>query len=71
MTSQVVVAYLCDCCLGWVFYRKAQGAAKATCEGAVLFFRHGKTLARNLGRVFGMGSPPWWSSAASSPASST
>jgi len=52
---QVVVAYLCDCCLGWVFYRKDQGAAKATCEGAVLFFRHGKTLARNLGRVFGMG----------------
>jgi len=52
---QVVVAYLCDCCLGWVFYRKEQGAAKATCEGAVLFFKHGKTLARNLGRVFGMG----------------
>lgn len=52
---QVVVAYLCDCCLGWVFYRKEEGAAKATCEGAVLFFKHGKTLARNLGRVFGMG----------------
>ena len=52
---QVVVAYLCDCCLGWVFYRKEESAAKATCEGAVLFFKHGKTLARNLGRVFGMG----------------
>lgn len=52
---QVVVAYLCDCCLGWVFYRQGQSAAKATCEGAVLFFKHGKTLARNLGRVFGMG----------------
>lgn len=52
---QVVVGYLCDCCLGWVFYRKEQNAAKATCEGAVLFFKHGKTLAKNLGRVFGMG----------------
>ncbi len=52
---QVVVAYLCDCCLGWVFYRKEQKAARATCEGAVLFFKHGKTLAKNLGRVFGMG----------------
>ena len=52
---QVVIAYLCDCCLGWVFYRKEQKAAKATCEGAVLFFRHGKTLAKNLGRVFGIG----------------
>ena len=51
----VVVAYLCDCCLGWIFYRKDVNAAKATCEGAVLFFKHGKTLAKNLGRVFGMG----------------
>ncbi|MBQ1312637.1 MAG: hypothetical protein IIY55_12395 [Blautia sp.] len=52
---QVVIAYLCDCCLGWVFYRKEQSSAKATLEGAVLFFRHGKTFARNMGRVFGMG----------------
>ena len=49
-----IVAYLCDCCLGWVFYREDVSAGKATCEGAVLFFRHGKTLAKNLGRVFGM-----------------
>ena len=52
---QVVVGYLCDCCLGWVFYRKDEKSAKATLEGAVLFFKHGKTLARNLGRIFGMG----------------
>ncbi len=52
---QVLVAYLCDCCLGWVFYRKDQNAAKATCEGAVLFFKHGKTLAKNMGRIFGLG----------------
>ena len=52
---QVVVSYLCDCCLGWVFYRKDESAAKATLEGGVLFFKHGKTLAKNLGRVFGIG----------------
>ena len=52
---QTIVAYLCDCCLGWVFYRKDEKATKATLEGAVLFFKHGKTLAKNLGRVFGMG----------------
>ncbi|MBQ7557701.1 MAG: hypothetical protein IJT00_06535 [Lachnospiraceae bacterium] len=52
---QTVVAYLCDCCLGWVFFRKEVKAAKATCEGAVLFFKHGKTLAKNMGRVFGIG----------------
>ena len=43
-----IVAYLCDCCLGWVFYRSDIKATKATCEGAVLFFRHGKTLLKNL-----------------------
>ena len=52
---QIVVSYLCDCCLGWVFYRKDVKTAKATCEGAVLFFKHGKTFAKNMGRVFGMG----------------
>ncbi len=50
-----LVSYLCDCCLGWVFYRQGVNAAKATCEGAVLFFRHGKTLAKNMGRIFGLG----------------
>lgn len=52
---QVIVNYLSDCCLGWVFYRKDEKATKATLEGAVLFFKHGKTLAKNLGRVFGIG----------------
>lgn len=51
---QTIVAYLCDCCLGWVFYRTDKNAAKATLEGAVLFFKHGKTLLKNLGRVFGI-----------------
>ena len=51
---ETVVAYLCDCCLGWVFYRKDEKATKATLEGAVIFFKHGKTLFKNLGRVFGM-----------------
>lgn len=52
---QVIVAYLCDCCLGWVFYRRDTNAARATCEGAVLFFKNGKTFLKNMGRVFGMG----------------
>jgi hypothetical protein len=50
-----LVSYLCDCCLGWVFFRKEQSTGRATCEGAVLFFKHGKTLAKNMGRIFGMG----------------
>ncbi|NLH64293.1 MAG: hypothetical protein GX478_08935 [Erysipelotrichaceae bacterium] len=49
------VAYLCSCCLGWVFYRKDENAFKATCEGAVLYFKNWKTLIKNMGRVLGMG----------------
>lgn len=50
-----IIAYLCDCCLGWVFYRSNEKATKATLEGAVLFFKHGKTFLKNMGRVFGFG----------------
>ncbi len=52
---QTIVAYLCDCCLGWVFFRADVHPAQATCEGAVIFFKHGKTFAKNMGRVFGIG----------------
>ena len=52
---QTLIGYLCDCCLGWVLFRKDENTAKAACEGAVIFFKHGKTLIRNVGRIFGMG----------------
>lgn len=52
---QTLIGYLCDCCLGWILFRKDESAAKAGCEGAVIFFKHGKTLIRNIGRIFGMG----------------
>lgn len=52
---QTIVSYLCDCCLGWVFFRSSVSASKATCEGAVLFFKHGKTFGKNMGRIFGIG----------------
>jgi len=52
---QVVIGFLSDCCLGWVFYRKDLSSGKATLEGAGIFFKHGKTLIKNLGRIFGIG----------------
>ena len=52
---QTLVAYLCDCCLGWMLFRKDENSFKAACEGAVIFFKHGKTLLRNVGRIFGIG----------------
>ena len=51
----ILVAYLCDCCLGWVFYREDEKPVKATLEGGALFFKHGKTLLKNTGRIFGLG----------------
>ncbi len=52
---EILIGYMCDCCLGWVLYRKDVNGFKAGCEGAVIFFKHGKTLMRNVGRIFGMG----------------
>ncbi len=52
---QVLIGYLCDCCLGWILYRQEVNSFRAGCEGAVIFFKHGKTLIRNIGRIFGMG----------------
>lgn len=52
---QIVIGYLADCCLGWVMYNKKKGVAEAACEGAVIFFKRGKTLIINIGRIFGLG----------------
>ena len=52
---QTLIGYLCDCCLGWIMYRNDINPFKAGCEGAAIFFKHGKTLIRNVGRIFGMG----------------
>lgn len=52
---QVLIGFLCDCCLGWVFYCKDKSALKATLQGAAIFFKNGKALLRNMGRIFGMG----------------
>ena len=52
---ETIISYLCDCCLGWVFYRSNEKAGKATLEGAAIFFKHGKALVKNLGRIFGIG----------------
>lgn len=52
---EILIGYLCDCCLGWILYRKDENSFKAGCEGAVIFFKYGKTLIKNIGRIFGMG----------------
>ena len=52
---EILIGFLCDCCLGWIIYRKDVNPFRAGCEGCVIFFKHGKALIRNIGRIFGMG----------------
>lgn len=52
---QTVISYLCDCCLGWILYRKDVNPFKAGCEGCIIFFKHGRALIKNIGRIFGLG----------------
>ena len=52
---EVVIGYLCDCVMGWILYRKEENGFMAGCQGAVIFFKHGKTLIKNIGRIFGIG----------------
>lgn len=52
---QILVSYLCDCCMGWILFRTDINSFRAGCEGVAIFFKHGKTLIRNVGRIFGMG----------------
>ena len=52
---QTLIGYLCDCCMGWILYRKEVDSFRAGCEGAVIFFKRGKTLLTNIGRIFGIG----------------
>ena len=52
---EIVIGYLCDCCMGWILFREDVSMARAGCEGAAIFFKNGKTLIRNIGRIFGIG----------------
>ncbi len=47
----VVLEYLNYCSLGWVFLHEEQSAFKATCDGAVIYFKNWKTLMKNSAKV--------------------
>lgn len=51
----IFLSYLNDCTLGWIFVKDSIPAGRAACEGIGIFFKHGRTLAKNGGRIFGIG----------------
>lgn len=52
---QTLISYLCDCCLGWILFRDNVNPFRAGCEGCAIFFKNGKALLKNVGRIFGLG----------------
>lgn len=46
-----VTAFLCSCCMGWVFVHPDQNPWRAACDGAIVYFKNWKTLLKNAGKV--------------------
>ncbi|MGN0341759.1 MAG: hypothetical protein ACI4DO_03105 [Roseburia sp.] len=43
----IALGYVDECCLGWTFYKKEDGAFKAGCDGVVIYFQNAKHLLKN------------------------
>ena len=46
-----VTAFLCACCMGWVFVHPDQNPWRAACDGAIVYFKNWKDLLKNAGKV--------------------
>ena len=46
-----VMAFLCSCCMGWVFVHPDENPWRAACDGAIVYFKNWKTLLKNAGKV--------------------
>ncbi len=46
-----VTAFLCSCCMGWIFVHPDQNPWRAACDGAIVYFKNWKTLLKNAGKV--------------------
>ncbi len=43
----IALGYVDECCLGYTFLRKDEGAFKAGCDGVVIYFQNAKKLLKN------------------------
>lgn len=44
---KISLGYIDECCLGWTFYNKEQGAFKSAADGVVLYTQNWKSLLKN------------------------
>ncbi len=48
---QISLGYVDECCLGWTFYNKEQGAFKSATDGVVIYAQNWKALLKNAGKT--------------------
>lgn len=49
-----VTAFLCACCMGWVFVHPDENPWRAACDGALVYFKNWKDLLKNAGKIVAM-----------------
>ncbi len=47
----IALGYIDECCLGWTFYNKEQGAFKSAADGVVIYAQSWKTLLKDAART--------------------
>lgn len=47
----IALGYVDECCLGYTFIKKEQGAFKSACDGVVIYFQNWKTLLKNAAKM--------------------
>lgn len=49
----ISLGYVDECCLGWTFYKKEQGAFQSAADGVVIYVQNWKTLLKDAAKTMG------------------
>ena len=49
----ISLGYVDECCLGWTFYQKEQGAFQSAADGVVIYVQNWKTLLKDAAKTMG------------------
>lgn len=50
----IFLNYVDECCLGWVFINKEQGAFKSSLDAVILYFQNAKNMAKNSVKIIAL-----------------